>query len=57
MAEESIMGRDFGVDRQKLIAESAKHLAIENQGEHDPGKCGCSYIGFDMWTCGHIDNE
>lgn len=25
--------------------------------EHDPEICGCEYLGNDMWTCGHIDNE
>lgn len=23
--------------------------------EHNPEKCGCKYIGHNMWTCGHID--
>lgn len=30
---------------------------IEEQLEHDPETCGCRYVGFDMWSCGHIDNE
>ena len=25
--------------------------------EHNPEKCGCKYIGFDAWSCGHIDND
>lgn len=23
---------------------------------HDPEKCGCTYQGMGMWSCGHIDN-
>jgi len=26
-------------------------------GEHCPEKCGCKYLGFDLWDCGHIDND
>ena len=25
--------------------------------EHDPNTCGCKYLGCDMWSCGHVDNE
>ena len=25
--------------------------------EHDPKTCGCSYLGCDMWSCGHVDNQ
>ena len=30
---------------------------IDDEDEHDPDKCGCKYLGNDMWSCGHIDNE
>jgi len=26
-------------------------------GEHDPDKYWCRYLGGDMWTCGHVDND
>ncbi len=29
----------------------------EQKPEHDPEACGCRYLGNDMWSCGHIDNE
>lgn len=25
--------------------------------EHDPKECGCTYLGNDMWSCGHMDND
>lgn len=25
--------------------------------EHDPKSCGCKYLGCDMWSCGHVDNQ
>lgn len=25
--------------------------------EHDPKTCGCSYLGCDIWSCGHVDNQ
>jgi hypothetical protein len=24
--------------------------------EHNPLECGCTYLGCDSWSCGHIDN-
>jgi hypothetical protein len=24
---------------------------------HDPKSCGCTYLGCDMWSCGHVDNQ
>lgn len=24
---------------------------------HDPRACGCSYVTFGIWTCGHTDNS
>jgi hypothetical protein len=32
----------------------SEHDEIE---QHDPEVCGCRYLGNDMWSCGHIDNE
>ena len=39
----------------KLKYPKVRLLAIA--GEHDPTKCGCSYVGNNAWTCGHIDGE
>lgn len=33
MAEESKIGADYGIDREKLIAEAAKHLNADLQGQ------------------------
>lgn len=27
------------------------------QDQHDPEKCGCSYLGNDAWSCGHLDHD
>jgi hypothetical protein len=29
----------------------------EEISEHDPDACGCKYLGSDMWSCGHCDND
>lgn len=55
---------DYGVDCERnqaglivqLVAINAMlWREIEAHGEHDPESCGCSYVGLNMWDCGHID--
>ena len=29
----------------------------EDSDEHDSGNCGCDYIGNNIWSCGHVDQE
>jgi len=49
---------DAGGEIQSLWNEYlAAAEAEENEmSEHDPDHCGCTYIGNDKWSCGHIDN-
>lgn len=32
-----------------------QHFDDALSDEHDPEKCGCTYVGNNMWNCGHID--
>ncbi len=44
-----------GVDLELLFVELG-WAEDEEEEEHDPESCGCSYVGNDAWSCGHIDN-
>lgn len=54
-----------GMTRRMAFQQLRLDLALKHgikwpdqwPGEHDPDKCGCRYLGFNMWTCGHIDND
>jgi hypothetical protein len=43
------------IDVDKIVIEAWPEEIHE--GEHDPEKCGCKYLGNDTWSCGHIDNN
>lgn len=40
------------------LAEAEREaLAATEPKEHDPTECGCRYIAFGMWDCGHTDQH
>ncbi len=62
-AEEAIdkaleMAGDYEFTSHDAVYDAESVSEIEGpEPEHDPETCGCRYLGNDMWSCGHIDNE
>lgn len=40
---------------QEEEREQYRERYTQGLEEHDPNRCGCKYIGMDMWDCGHTD--
>ena len=43
-----------------MMAETRLRRHLDDTIEkdtHDPDTCGCEYVAFNMWSCGHIDGE
>ena len=49
------LNHPLGARKQARLQEIIRENGI-NQ-EHDPKAHGCKYLGMNMWSCGHCDNE
>ncbi|XUX01221.1 MAG: hypothetical protein TUN42_04325 [Dehalogenimonas sp.] len=47
--------KDYEVPYHGICDSPSRIEEILYGNEHDPDKCGCVYLGENMWSCGHID--